>query len=176
LSQSSPPAGSPNPYQAPLTTSPTTAIAPQGNTRLLKVLKDFQSQIVALGGFWIIIGLVALGIAGLAIGIFSEVKNPAAPVLLAILIVQAVTFVALGILVCLKQMWAVYACLAFTYLSLINEVLQILRGAGIIWLVILVIVILQAHRVLRWAGELTRAGIPLTTGPKNLQVPLAPPA
>jgi hypothetical protein len=38
-------------------------------------------------------------------------------------------------------------------------------------LIILLVVIVQAHRVLGWAKQLTRMGIPLTALPQSLPAP-----
>jgi hypothetical protein len=76
-----------------------------------------------------------------------------------------------GALVCAKQMWAVNAALVLSYLALIAS----LSRFQICGVVLLVVVILHAHRVLGWAKELAWAGIPLTMKPENLRVPISLP-
>ena len=70
-------------------------------------------------------------------------------------------WLALGLLTCLKQMWAVYVALVLSYMSLVSQVLNLnLSGS-----VILTFVVLQAHRVIGWANQMRAAGVPLTTLP-----------
>ena len=58
----------------------------------------------------------------------------------------------------------VYVGLGLSYLSVISN----LFNFNLCGMIILVIVIIQAHRVISWAGQLRRAGIPLTARPGEL--------
>ena len=60
---------------------------------------------------------------------------------------------------CLKQIWAVYVGLVLSYISVIGNLINI----NVCGLVILVVIIIQAHRVIGWSRELTARGIPLNT-------------
>jgi hypothetical protein len=159
-----------NPYQAPPSAAPLAPISAAANLQQLKMLKDFRSQIVALGAFWIIIGGLAVGLGAFATSLLAG--QNAAPQTLAvmcgILVVMGLAWVTLGVLACLKQMWAVYVGLVLSYLSVIGNLVNL----NVCGLVILVVVIIQAHRVIGWAGQLTRAGIPLNTRPEQLSMPL----
>ena len=77
---------------------------------------------------------------------------------------------ALGVFSCLKHMWAVYVGLGLSYLSVISN----LFNFNLCGMIILVIVIIQAHRVISWAGQLKRAGIPLTARPGQLAIQSRP--
>ncbi|HEY2411530.1 MAG TPA: hypothetical protein VGI40_04780 [Pirellulaceae bacterium] len=156
----------PNPYQSPAAPTPVFQPSSGAHERLHKVLKDFRSQIIALGAFWIFIGVVVIA-AGVVVSMSNEAsRDPTTmDILVAVFGVMGAIWVALGVCVCLKQIWAVYVALTFSYLSLIGNLLR-LQICGI---VLLGAVIFQAHRVLRWAKELQAAGIPLTTRPEHLQ-------
>jgi hypothetical protein len=136
------------------------------NDRLLKTLRDFRSQIVALGAFWIIIGAVAAGLGVFASGSVAGSETTLGTVLVAILIGFGMLWMTLGVLVCMKQIWALYIALALSYLSVVSSVLRL----QVCSIVVLIFVIMQAHRVLRWAKELNAAGIPLTSRPTELCV------
>jgi hypothetical protein len=143
---------------------------PSANLRLHKTLKDFRSQILALGVAWIILAGLALA-AGILIGVVGEPADDATPILLAIVGVAGLLWGGLGICACLKQMWAVYVGLVLSYISVAGNLLQLNLCA----IVILALIIVQAHRVIGFAKELQRAGVPLTTRPEDLEVQLRMP-
>jgi hypothetical protein len=158
-----------NPYRPPVATEAIVPPQRPADMRLLKTLRDFRSQIVALGAFWIIIGGLCLGLGiALASGVVREREIDIVGIILAGI---GAVWLGLGLLVCFKQLWALYVALVLSYLSLIGNVLN-LNLCGI---VLLIVVILQAHRVLGFAKELTSAGIPLTTKPKDLEIKLTLP-
>ncbi len=159
---------SPNPYQSPAAPSPAIPPSSEAHEHLHKVLKDFRSQIIALGAFWIFIGVVAIT-AGVFVGYMANQadQDPATmKILLAILGVMGAIWVGLGVCVCFKQIWALYVALVLSYVSIISSVFRLQLCS----IVLLGAVIFQAHRVLRWANELQAAGIPLTTRPEHLQI------
>ena len=162
------PPAEPNPYQSPAVISPVAQPALESQGHYHKILKDFRSQIVALGAFWIFIGAVAAGLGIIAGGVLSAARevNPESTIVLVILLVSGCIWIGLGVLVCLKQMWAVYVALVLSYLSVVSSLFRLQICA----VLLLVFVILQAHRVLGWAKQLRAAGIPLTTRPEDLQV------
>ena len=129
-----------------------------------RTVRQFREQIHALGAFWIIIGALALGLAALAFNGNKDVEARIAgeyEVLVIILAVSGGLWLFLGIATCLKQMWAVYTALVLSYLSLISNAINL----SICSLIILIVVILQAHRVIGWAGQMRAAGVPLTARP-----------
>ena len=158
MSQSDPPPI--NPYQAP-SLAPGMAVIDIRDAEVRAKIKKFRDQIHALGAFWIIIG----GISA-ALGVFLEVSLDSveiqgAPVLGAIVIATGAAWFGLGIAACLKQMWAVYVGLGLSYLSVLGN----LARFNLCSLILLIAVILQAHRVIGWARELQAAGIPLDAKP-----------
>jgi hypothetical protein len=143
--------------------------------RLHKTLKDFRSQILALGVAWIILAGLALAAAALAAGVLvgavGESADDTTPILLAIVGVAGLIWGGLGVCACLKKMWAVYVGLVLSYISVAGNLLQLNLCA----IVILALIIVQAHRVIGFAKELQRAGVPLTTRPEDLEVQLRMP-
>jgi len=140
----------------------------EGHAHFHKLLKDFRSQIVALGAFWIFIGAVAIAAGVMARFMTTDSNHDAAAnLLLTILGVAGSIWVVLGVCVCLKQIWALYVALVLSYLSLLSSLFRLQFCA----IVLLGVVVFQAHRVLRWSKELRGAGIPLTTRPEHLQIP-----
>jgi hypothetical protein len=163
-----------NPYQAPLSGEPTINFVPAtaASLHLFKTLKQFRSQIAALGALWIFIGIAWLILGALANTWGAYEKPEAVYVIAAFLITIALTWIVLGVLACMKQLPAVYIALALSYLLLVASLAEL----QVCLIVLLIIAILQAHRVLGWAKELRRAGIPLTTKPQDLQVKISVPA
>jgi hypothetical protein len=152
-----------NPYRAPKTPvgSPVRTEPSAVDTQMIK---KFREQIVALGALWIIMGCGAFGVAGFAL---AGNQNPAAapngelPVLMIVVGALGLTWLVLGVLSCMKQIWPVYAGLTLSYLSLIGNLFSI----NVCAIIILALVIAQAHRVIVWANKLRAAGLPLTAKP-----------
>ena len=136
-----------------------------------KLIRKFRGEIHALGAFWMLIGLLTLGLgAAIGTGVFGPVsgglgqvneQRDAAPILAAVLFAIGALYLLVGLAACMKHLWAVYVGLVLSYLSLVGNLFS-LNLCGI---VILAIVILQGHRVVKWAGEMRRAGVPLTAKP-----------
>jgi hypothetical protein len=156
---------SPNPYQSPAAPTPTIQPSSEAHQRLLKVLKDFRSQIIALGALFIILGAIAA-----AAGVFILQSGKEGPQIVGGFVVAiALAWFLLGACICAKQIWALYSALVLCYLSVIGNVVNF----NLCSLIILAIVILQSHRVLGWAKQLRQAGIPLTTRPEELNLPVS---
>jgi hypothetical protein len=130
-----------------------------------KLLRKFREQIHALGALWIIIGSLAgvlavvtlQGNRDLAAGLGSDEQ-----IVLILIAGMGLVWFVLGVLTCLKHMWAVYVALVLSYGSLVGQVFKLNLCGGII----LVIVILQAHRVIGWSKQMRAAGMPLTAKPE----------
>lgn len=122
------------------------------------VIKTFRDQVVALGVVWIIFGVLAAGLVLLIRGNpdLASMLGGAQTGLLILIAVMGIVWFVLGVLTCLKQMVAVYVGLALSYLSLVGQVLNF----NVIAAVILVLIILQAHRVIRLAKQLRPADVP----------------
>lgn len=128
------------------------------------VIRQFREQIHALGALWIIIGSLALGLAAVALSGNKDVEARIAgeyEVLVIILAVSGSLWLVLGIATLFKQMWAVYTALVLSYVSVVSHLLNL----NVCALIIVILVILQAHRVIIWAGQMRAAGVPLTTRP-----------
>jgi hypothetical protein len=164
---SQPLSGSPNPYQSPQAVSGSIATPSGANLRLVKVLKDFRSQSLALGVVWILLSGLALG-AGALLGRGLPADDAGSQIILILFGVFGLIWGDLGICTCLKQMWAVYAGLVLSYISVMGSLLSV----NVCSLVLLAVIIIQAHRMIGFARELTRAGIPLTMRPQDLEIKL----
>lgn len=144
--------------------------ATSGNLRLMKVLRDFRTQIVALGVVWLLLAGLVLG-ASAMLGGMLEGDDSTDQIFLIVMGVCGLIWGTLGIGACLKQMWAVYAGLVLSYLSAAGN----LPSLNLCPIIILAVVIIQAHRVIGFARELQRAGIPLTARPQDLEIKLQMP-
>lgn len=113
--------------------------------------RQFRSQILALGVFWIFIGILALlvffvgGVVPPFIVVVPGTQDYVDETVA--IIVTSATFIGLGVLVCLKYRWALYVSLVIGYASLLAQLLSFYFIA----VIVLVFVILQTHRVLGWA-------------------------
>ena len=147
-----------NPYESPAVEAPLEDRFGSIAQRLIKVLKDFRAQIVALGAFWIFIGIVALGIGFGAS--FAQWLDRLVPDRVTLFIFGSIgtVWIGLGIVTCLKQIGAVNLGLALSYLFLVGSLLR----CDLCTMILLFLGILQGHRVLGWVNELHRAGVPLT--------------
>jgi len=135
-----------------------------------QLITNFRQQIHALGAFWILIGALSLLVSVVALnnqaargvvggGGFVVIRlDVGVAVVVAAL---GVAWIAIGILACLKNVVAVYVGLALSYLSLLANLVQI----NVIGMLILALVIAQAHRVLSWANKMRRAGVAFTVKP-----------
>ena len=157
-----------NPYQSPAEANPAATTLTADQRRHVELLRDFRSQSATLGVCWIVFGVIAL-----AAGVFVAVETlssgwrelPKTTVrFLVTLVVLGLVWIALGALVYRKGIWALYAALLLTYLALLGNIVQL----SILRVVLIATVIVQAHRVLLWARQLRRAGIPLTARPLDL--------
>lgn len=147
----------PNPY-APPQTDPQPGWKPSEiDYRLQRTIRDFRSQMLALGVAWILLGVLAGGVGAylLANGPFGNLEQ----ILLAIVAVSALLWLTLGTFTCLKQMWAVYAGLVLSYISLVGNLLNL----NVCAVIIVIAIIVQAHRVIGFASQIKAAGLPLDT-------------
>lgn len=124
-------------------------------------IERFRKEMNGLGGLWIFLAVMSFGgIAIMANGLPGRRLPPEVAVIAAAF---GVVLLIAGICTCTKQMWAVYVGLAISYLLLIGSVLSLVNGNGgggcvfIFW----IISVMQGHRVISWANEMTAAGIPL---------------
>jgi hypothetical protein len=134
-----------------------------------KVTRDtivqFRRNIHGLGGFWIFVAVLlvinALVAGG---GKDAQVEHEATTFVRVVLSLFAVVFLAIGVLACLKHMWAVYVGIVLTYLVELVMVLSLASSPDSLrWVVILIFVIVQGHRVISMGSKMKKAGIPLNT-------------
>src|SRR5687767_106166 len=95
-----------NPYQSPtIAADPVREIDSGISPADVDKLRKFRQQMHALGGIWIFLGAVALGL-----GIFTLVSPNLAvhPIVKGIMLVSGVVHLTIGIMTCRKEMWAVY--------------------------------------------------------------------
>ena len=162
-----------NPYEPPSEAAQRYSPSYQaGNIEHFKLLKQFRQQIHALGGFWIFIGSMSAVICIVLLATDEDALGGMPPVVLMLITgVAAVIWFGIGISACLKQMWAVYVGLGLSYLSVLGNLINL----NVCALVILAVVIIQAHRVIGFASRMRGLNIPLTIRPEQLTMQVAPP-
>jgi hypothetical protein len=140
---------------------------------MFRLVKAFRAEIHALGGFWIVIGGIVAALGLFATGMLGIDPNDPEVTLLPLIVVGiGLVWVAIGTLTCYKLMPAVYTGLVLSYLSLVGNLINF----NLCGLIILIMVIVQAHRVIGWARRLSRAGIPLNTRPHQITTTLQLPS
>jgi hypothetical protein len=165
-------APSPNPYESPQFAAEPQFAPAATSVQLAKKLGDFRTQIVALGAGWIVLSALGLAAGAFLFASLREAEVEGIWVVAAIVLSMGFIWLVLGVCTCAKQMWSVYAGLVLCYVSAAGNLFSLNLCA----IAILVVFIVQAHRVIRLAGELRRAGIALTTRPIELEVKFIPPA
>ena len=145
-----------NPYQAPLADIELPVDLPRPDTQ---TVSQFRSQIHALGAFWIFVGALAIWFGVMLLTSRGEMFFGLTHTFFgAINICLGTLWLGLGILTIRKKMWAVYAALILSYVAIAPGLLSLnICGLGV-----LLVVIFQAHRVIRWAKQMHANGIPLT--------------
>ena len=153
-----------NPYKSPAESS---APIDLSDPELQVALKNFHTQIIALGASWMIIG----GICACCFLVPVPGEGPSSFIVAilfrSVAIWGLVAFV-IGVFICLKKLLAVYVGLAFMLFTVVVNILPSPMCA----IVLTVIGTLQAFlavRVVRWAARLRAAGISLKTKPEDLQ-------
>jgi hypothetical protein len=154
-----------NPYASPSFDPVKTLVV--STVDMARLVKQYRQQMHSLGALWIIIGSLLLILGGV-VGFMPGNDNVDNFVMLGIFVVMGLIWLGLGVLTCLKQMWAVYVGLVLSYLMVVNNLINF----NLCGLVIMGAAIFQAHRVIGWAKDLTRKGIPLSTRPQDIQTPV----
>lgn len=150
-----------NPFEAPTIDS-----RPIGNpaSEITLVLTKFRQQMTALGAVWIFFGCFGMAASGTML--FAPRNMPLNQdvqlmVVMIALGILGVVWFGVGIATCLKKMWAVYVGLGISYLSLLGN----LSSLNVCGLVIVILVIIQGHRVVGFSKTLLAAGVPLNSKP-----------
>jgi hypothetical protein len=151
----------PNPYASPsLPASPSFPDVSGGmDHRLQRTIRDFHNQSLALGVAWIVMALLALGLIAFAVGTTASQGQSPLLIAAAVVVVFGIIWITVGTFTCLKHLWAVYTGLVLSYISLVGNLLSLNLCA----ILILLAIIVQAHRVLGFAKQIQAAGLPLTT-------------
>lgn len=124
-----------------------------------KLVKDFRSQSLSLGVLWLIFGSFGLTLIGVAFAYGNPIfdsKDPIFMAFIATVTLFAVAWVVSGVLAVRRQLVGVYVGLGLTYLLLIPN-LYLMNLCGI---VILLVVLLQSHRVIGFARKMRELNIP----------------
>jgi hypothetical protein len=149
----------PNPYASPSgPASQPFADIPGGiDYRLQQTIRNFRSQSLALGVAWIVLALLAIGLIAFAVG--TTASRGQSPLLIATAVVAGfgIIWITVGTFTCLKHLWAIYTGLVLSYISLVGNLLSFNLCA----ILILLAIIVQAHRVLGFAKQIQAAGLPL---------------
>jgi hypothetical protein len=161
----------PNPYESPAMVAASANAPLELERPLATTLGVFHSQMLILGWFWVFAGLIAVLVAAgssdvLDVHITGRLQYTWASIFYG---VTGLIWIASGVSTCWKQIWAVYVGLVLTC---VHFAATVLHGYLCFPSVFLIAAILQSYRVLGWAKELSAAGIPITTRPKQPQFPL----
>ncbi len=149
-----------NPFEAPAEDS--RVIAPAPSIHIL-LLKRFRQQMNALGAAWILFGSVGMVASAVMMTRSQNTRLSESVEFVVVILVAIISMVwfLLGVATCLKNSRAVYFGLGITYLSLLGN----LMSFNICGLVIVILVIIQGHRVIGYSKTLLAAGIPLDSKP-----------
>lgn len=157
-----------NPYASPAI--PDGLVQPPivSTYEMLKDLKQFRAEIHALGAYWTVIGVFAIGVGIVVAGVIAEGSIQMFLFGFGMFAVAGTPFLIAGIFTCCKQTWAVYVGLSFCYLFGICSIIIRNPCLGMIFLA----GIFGGHRIMSWAQELRRKEIPLTTRPRDIKTPI----
>jgi hypothetical protein len=159
-----------NPYASPAIPDALVQQPVVSTYEMLKDVKRFRSEIHALGGLWIAVGVLPIGMGILALletALASQFSSENL-VTAGMFLVIGCPFLVIGAFTCCKQMWAVYVGLIVSY---------VLAGLSLPFCNLLVALIclggvFGGHRIISWSQELRRKGIPLTTRPRDIKTPI----
>jgi hypothetical protein len=121
-----------------------------------ELVTSFREQILALGAAWIFIGVLALVLMAYIFFTSNRSELPST-LYIASVIGNALLWIIVGSLTCLRFMWAIYVGRVLSVLSALCMLLTL----NVIGLVLICIVIYQAYRVIGFASEMEARGIPL---------------
>jgi hypothetical protein len=135
-----------------------------------KLLKDFRSQSLALGVLWLILAAIIGGGAVALLLISWDTNEPrgteALPaILMAVSVLLGTAYALAGAGTLMKKPWGLYVGLTLSYLGLVVNLIRV----NVCGLVIVVVILIQAHRVLKFMSLLRQAGIPLTSKPNSFR-------
>jgi hypothetical protein len=126
----------------------------------------FRDQALALGATWVLLGGLLGGVGWAAT--WARQDFPLGlnlPTVLIGMTALGLAWLVVGVLTCFKQVGAVYVGLVLSYLALLTQVLTL----NVCTSVLLILVVLQAHRVIRWGNQMRAAGLPLNARARPLR-------
>lgn len=132
-----------------------------------ELVRQFRREAHGLGGVWVFFGCICLLLAVVAPNMGNV--NEAGPVLAVVFGGIGVGWLTLGIFTFLKHLWAIYLGLAVSYVSAVGNLVSLGQGGNACGLIIVVAIIIQAHKVISRANKMKKAGIPLTARPESLR-------
>src|SRR3954471_10305728 len=143
-----------NPYAPPTTPGGNFSINPSSHSlEMSKLVKDFRAQSLALGVAWLIFGgLVVLAICLLLVVSLTPQQFDATlfPILIGLMAISGIGWLAGGVGTLMKQVWGIYVGLVMSYFALVGNLLNF----NICGLVIIIFILVQAHRVLTFANRM----------------------
>ncbi len=148
-----------NPY------APTSSLGMPGSGTInesdAKLIKDFRSQILALGVLWIIFAILCVGLLFVvlsgSLGNQANLNDANQYVFAGLLGLVGVGWLVSGVMALMKSQAGVYIGLVLSYLSLIGNFINM----NICGIVILILIVIQAHRVISFASKLRSRGYSL---------------
>ena len=139
-----------------------------------ELVKRFRREIHGLGGAWIFFGVMCMILAmvfpalGGANVRMDEEERVGAAVVFGLI---ALLWLTAGIGSCFKQLWALYFGLVVSYVSALGNLITMFSAKipNPCALIIVVIIIVQAHRTIGWANKMKKARIALNTRPEQIR-------
>lgn len=154
------------PFAPPAANSAASPVSPY--QAYLPILKQFREQMLALGVLWVLLGaLGAVGGGAVVAMQFAQVQvederlRTVNTVLGFFVAGIGALWLLAGIGTLFKRMEAVVAGLVLSYIWLVGN----LVGLNLCVAALAIVVLIQAHRVLRFASQLRAAGVPLDAKP-----------
>lgn len=128
-------------------------------------LRQFRREMTVLAGFWIFFGVsyVFATLMLLTGGpvIQRQFTKNGLMIFVGLGLVLGVAWIVCGIASAYKRLWAIYVGLVASYISLLGSLLQ----SNLCGLILLIFLIVKAHRSLKLGKQLLKADVPLTFKP-----------
>ena len=124
-------------------------------------VQKFRDQIHALGVLWVIVGVCSIAFGVTILGSGQWPDSVAKWVWLGSAMTLGLASTVFGVMACRKRLWAIRGGIAVTYIAILLQ----LVFANVCGVVLLVVPLIQAHRVLDWGKSMVAKGIPLDTRP-----------
>jgi hypothetical protein len=151
-----------NPYRSPEHAAEYAAKYQWNSEIDLSIVQRYRNQMHTLGAVWLGSGVLLALVCGLFLVTgFRRLSY----LEIGVAIFYGLPLILLGAAVFAKQMWAVWIGLILTYIATLTSVFSCNAYATVLFLILVV----QGHRALAMAGQLTSAGIPLDLRPQDYE-------